>query len=225
MFRAEFAALIGELCLEGLELGAFGVHADEGLEEGDFAGPDARVRDESFRAGGFGFGPLEGLFLAGLFRVGVEAGFRVGLGVTCFVLLGGGCCFGRAVDGRLEDHGEAFEARVVHDVVEGAEAQKACADVGVEVALAAARGFGVVEVQGAEVLQADLVFEFLHEGLVAGWRREVVPCCEAVAGVYADADTGVVLAWDQGEEVPELGEVAADCGAVAAHCLQDGDDG
>lgn len=225
MFRADFAALLGELGLEGPKLGAFGVHPDEGLEEGDFAGPDRQVRDESFRASGFGLALLGGLFLAGLFGLGCRVGVDVGLNVTWFVLDVGGGWVGGAVDGRLEDHGEAFEARVIHDVVEGAKTQEACADVGVEVAFAAAWGLGVVEVQGAEVLQTDLVFELLHEGLVACWRGEVVSCCEAVAGIYADADAGVMLARDQGEEVPELGEVAANCGAMAAHRLKDGNDG
>lgn len=48
------------------------------------------------------------------------------------------------VDGRLEDHGHALEGRVVHDAVEGAQAEEARADVGVEVAVGGEGGFAVV---------------------------------------------------------------------------------
>lgn len=52
--------------------------------------------------------------------------------------------------------------------------------------------------QGAEVLEADYVGEFLHEGGEAGWGGEVVSRCEAVAGVDADADSVVVFLRDLG---------------------------
>jgi len=46
-----------------------------------------------------------------------------------------------------------------------------------------------------------------------------------VAGVDADADPVVVFLRDEGEQVAEVAQLAADRGAVAAHGLEDGDHG
>lgn len=126
------------------------------------------------------------------------------------------------VDGRLEHHGHAREAVVVHDAVEGAQAQEAGADVGVEVAVGAEGGLAVVEVESPEVLVADDFVERAHGGLEGLGRAEVVAGGEGVARVDADADPADVV--DLGDDVPQVLEGGAHDVAAARHVLQHGDD-
>lgn len=109
--------------------------------------------------------------------------------------------------------------------MEGPETEEPGPDVGVQIALAAPWRLRVVEVQRPEVPQADNLVEFPHEGLEAFRGDEVVACREAVAGVDAHADPVAVFRRDKRDQVAEVGQGAADSGAVAAHGLEDGDHG
>lgn len=108
--------------------------------------------------------------------------------------------------------------------MEGAQAEAACADVGVEVAAGVERGLGVVDVEGAQVGEADGGVEFGEGGGEGGGRAEVIACGKDVAGVKADADA--VLFVDEGDDGGEFFEGAADGVAVEdGHGFEEGDDG
>lgn len=51
--------------------------------------------------------------------------------------------------------------------------------------------------QGTKVFEADEVVEFFHEGLESSGGNQVVACCEAVAGIHADADAIMIFLGNQ----------------------------
>lgn len=110
----------------------------------------------------------------------------------------------------------------VHDIVEGAQAQEARANVGMQVAVRPERRLAVVEVQGFQVLQAHDAVEFGHGGGEGVGRAQVVAASKRVARVEAHADAGLVV--DAGDDGAQVVKGAADDVAVAAHVLDDGDD-
>ena len=125
------------------------------------------------------------------------------------------------VDGRLEYHGDALEARLVHHVPECAEAEKAGAYVGMEVAVAVQGGFAVVEVQGFEEAQADDAVELLEGGAEGGGGTEVISGGENVAGVEADADAGLVVRLDVGDDGGEFVKGGSDVISTAGHGFEE----
>src|ERR1051326_8184290 len=66
------------------------------------------------------------------------------------------------VVGRLEDEGGVFEFRVLGDAAKCVETDVAFADVPVTVDARVVNGAGVVEVNGADVLQSDCVLDALE---------------------------------------------------------------
>ena len=72
--------------------------------------------------------------------------------------------------------------------MESAEAEEAEADVLVQIPFAGEGGFGVVEVEGFEVGEADCGGEVGEGGSEGGGGAEVVAGGVGVAGVEADAD-------------------------------------
>lgn len=53
--------------------------------------------------------------------------------------------------------------------MKGAQAQEPGSDIRMQIAVASTGGLGVIQMQGAQMLQAHDVVEFLQEGLEAGW--------------------------------------------------------
>jgi hypothetical protein len=72
----------------------------------------------------------------------------------------------------------------------------------------------IVEVERADVLDADMAFEVVDRPLVAVARPQLVAGREDVAGVDADADALLVV--DELPDRAELLERAAEAGALAA---------
>src|SRR6187431_2298727 len=82
------------------------------------------------------------------------------------------------VDGlrRLDDFGDAREARVVQQKAKGLEADLALADVLVAVDAGAERLLRVVEMERADVVEADVLFHLVDRARVA------LPGADLVAG-------------------------------------------
>ena len=90
--------------------------------------------------------------------------------------------------GGLEGRGEALEAGLGEEGGEAFAAHLAFADVGVAVAAGAERGGGVVDVDGAEALDADLLVGFVEHRRQVVFVGDVVALHEHVAGVEAEAE-------------------------------------
>ena len=104
--------------------------------------------------------------------------------------------------GGFEDEGDVVEAGVGHEHFEEGFADGAEAERFVAVNVGAEAFFAVVEVHGAEVLQADGLVEVLPHPVVAVGGREVVAGGEGMAGVDADANALFVV--DEADYVGEL---------------------
>ena len=97
-------------------------------------------------------------------------------------------------------------------------AHLALADVGVAVAAGAERGGGVVDVDGAEALEADLRVGFVEDRAEVGLVGDVVALDEEVAGVEAEAEA--LAAAGQLDQLGGLVEVAAEQAFVAGGLLE-----
>jgi hypothetical protein len=132
-----------------------------------------------------------------------------------------GLAIGGGLLGGFEDHGEVVEAGVGHDALEGVERDLAEADVLVSVGAAVARGFGIVEVPDAELMDVEEGFEFL-EGLVEALRGgEVVTGGEEVCGVEADGES--LGLFDGVDDFLEVFESPAEGGALSGGDFEAGD--
>ena len=107
--------------------------------------------------------------------------------------------------------------------MESAEAEKTQPDVLVQVPVAVEGGFGIVEVQRAEVFHADDGIEIVEGAFKSVRGAEVVARRERVACVDANADAGFVV--NLGDYVTEVLKGAADDVAATGHVLEDGFDG
>ena len=107
--------------------------------------------------------------------------------------------------------------------MKGAKAEVALADVLVEVSAAGEGGFGVVEMQGTEVGEADYRVELGEGGLEGGGGAKVVAGGESVASVETDADARFVL--DLRDDVADVLKGQAYDVAACGHVLEDGDHG
>jgi hypothetical protein len=104
--------------------------------------------------------------------------------------------------GCFEAAGVIFEAGVVEDVAERFFADFALADAGVAVDAGVEVGFGIVEVEGEDLLKANLFFDLANGVVPAAFGAEVETGLEEVSGVQTDAEAlGTFYA------VEDLGEV------------------
>ena len=71
--------------------------------------------------------------------------------------------------------------------------EEAKADVLVEITVAVEGGFGVVEMQGAEISQAYDFVEIVEGLLESCGCSEIVAGCEDMAGIKAYADSALVF--------------------------------
>src|SRR5687768_231607 len=121
----------------------------------------------------------------------------------------------------FEDLGGLLECLVADDRLEAVEADEAFADVVVAIDAAAEFFFRVVEVPDLDALDADRLFDVLHErGILAA--AEVVAGGEEVGGVEADGEALRLL--HHLDDLGEVFELAAEATALAGGDLQAGDD-
>src|SRR3954470_18661211 len=121
-----------------------------------------------------------------------------------------------AVARRLEDAGQVLERRGGQEGGAAVLAHLALPDRGVTVAVGAQRLEGVVEVQGAQLLQADLGVEALEHLVDALDGAHVVTRREEVTGVQAHAEALAAPAGAQelGELLERAPQRAAGAGGV-----------
>jgi hypothetical protein len=119
--------------------------------------------------------------------------------------------------GRFEVHGDLRHVAVVHQVGETVDADMAFADVLVPVHVRVELGLAVVQMNGLELVAADVVVECLHRGAVVFGRFEGITGGENMAGVEANAHAlGFLDAVDDRAEVFEL---PAEVGPLPCRCL------
>src|SRR5579859_1725701 len=94
------------------------------------------------------------------------------------------------------------EARIVEQAAKGGQADGSLSDMLMAIETGAARGFGVVHVPDADLLEADGAGEQGDGFLVAGCGDNVVSGDVAVTGVEACADGD-----DRAQAVQELGDL------------------
>ena len=100
----------------------------------------------------------------------------------------------------FERGGDPLEPRVVHQVQERGEPHVALPDVLVAVDAGAERALRVVDVEGAQALEADLALELVPGGVPALPGHQVVSRGESVLGVDAHAEPlGRLHALEDGE--------------------------
>ncbi len=120
--------------------------------------------------------------------------------------------------GRFEDAWDGGKAGIVEKIDEAGAADEALADVFVAVDAAAAFAFGVVDVDAADAVYADLGGQLPHHALIRFGVAEIMAGGEEVAGVKADGETfGRADGVEDAGEVPEL---VAEHGALAGRALE-----
>ena len=72
------------------------------------------------------------------------------------------------INRRLEDHGQAFEPRLVHHVVEGAQAEKAKPDILMQIPMTAKRRLAIIKMERAEILDPDDAIELVERTAESG---------------------------------------------------------
>lgn len=122
--------------------------------------------------------------------------------------------------GGFEIHWEVAESPVAQEQAEGLEAEVTAADVGVAIDAAAEGFFRVVEVQGAELLEADGAVELAEGVAVVAGGVEAVSGGEDVAGVDADAEAVGIA--DGVENLGEVLEAVTERGALAGGGFEEG---
>src|SRR4051794_19372227 len=118
---------------------------------------------------------------------------------------------------RLQRRRQALEAGLGEEGGEAAAAHLAFADVGVAVAAGTKGGGGVVDVDGAEALDPDLLVGFVEDGAEVGLVGDVVALDEEVAGVEAEAEA--LAAAGEVDQLGGLVEVARQEPFVACRLL------
>ena len=120
--------------------------------------------------------------------------------------------------GGLQGRRQALEAGLGEEGGEALFAHLAFAEVGVAVAAGAERGGGVVDVEAAEAVEADLLVGFVDDRRQVLLVGDVVALDEEVAGVEAEAEA--LAAAGELDQLRGLVEVAAEQALVAGGLLE-----
>ena len=104
--------------------------------------------------------------------------------------------------GGFEAAGVVGEPWVVDDVAEGFAADFALADAGVAIDAGAEIGFGVVEVEGEDLVEADEGIDFRDGGLPTLGSADIVSGLEKMGGIETEAEAFGAL-----DAVVDFGEV------------------
>lgn len=129
---------------------------------------------------------------------------------------------------------------MVHDAVEGSEAEEAGADVGVEVAVGGEGGFAVVHyvllakpylymsdadrltVKCFQILRANSVIERIDRLLESLWRSQIIACRKGMTSV--DANSHTILIFNHRNDIPKILPRRTNYVPTACHILQNSDD-
>jgi hypothetical protein len=77
------------------------------------------------------------------------------------------------------------EARIIHDVSEGGPSNPALPNTGMAIDTGAKVGFGIIEVKGQDLVEADEPFDLLDGAIPTGGRTNIVAGSEEMSRVEA----------------------------------------
>ena len=80
------------------------------------------------------------------------------------------------------------EARIVDDVSEGLTSDFPLADASVAIDAGAEVGFGIVEMKGEDLVEADETFELVDGMVPTGWGANLMAGGEEMGGVDAESE-------------------------------------